>query len=56
MPKQLAKESLGKKLIDNSYILNEGWNNTNNSDSGLRGEFANNRPIGSGLAWNQIFY
>ena len=46
MPKQLVKDSLGKKLMDNNDMLIKGWNSTNNSDSGPRGEFGDNRPIG----------
>ena len=47
MTKQLVKDSLGNKLMDNSDVLKKRWNNTNNSDSGPRGEFGDNRPIGN---------
>ena len=43
MPKQLVKASLGKKLMDNSDRFNKGWNSTNNSDSGSRREFGDDK-------------
>ena len=42
--------------MDNSDILNKWWNSKNNSNSGPRGEFGENRPIRSGLVGNQISY
>ena len=54
MTKQIVKDSLGNKLIDNSDILNKRWNNTNNSDSGPRGVFGDNRPIGNEKKENNL--